>query len=324
MEFIERFGEMLPKIRPRPSLHTFRIILSSLLHSLATTRDNPRIVAVLPTIIAGADDECCSELMQGLAVELQSTDPVRAIVALRTVQGLMNKVPARRLIQLFSSSNFHVLPQLSTLILRQHSTGPAALETVTVAVDLLSDILSRDRTFRLTPRHMSVVLLTAAHCLEAFFPLHTPTSNTDYAEVYDGVAGLILAMAAHRAPQCHSCQPSMSGCLRWLMLALPTHKLPATCARQLSRLLETVAADAQASFKKHAAYFVSDYIQKFHTFTVGETVLRELKPGVFAMLAACEDEERKLIHNAANAAGKSYFKQLIVDYNQDYKYKGGS
>lgn len=85
-----------------------------------------------------------------------------------------------------------------------------------------------------------------------------------------------------------------------------------------------MSVDPQPTFKKHAAYFISEYVRGFHTFSVHDTVLRELKPGLFSMLQVCEDEERKLIHNGANAAGKSYFKQLIVDYEQDFKYKGGS
>ena len=110
--------------------------------------------------------------------------------------------------------------------------------------------------------------------------------------------------------------------------------------RQLARLLEATAVEPQASFKKYAAYFISDYVQSFHSYMVsgdpdapsettgglwlGEAVLRELMPGVFAMLAACQDDERKMIHNAANAAGKNYFRQLISDYNETYKYKGDS
>ena len=42
------------------------------------------------------------------------------------------------------------------------------------------------------------------------------------------------------------------------------------------------------------------------------------------MLSVCEDEERKLVHNGSNAAGKTLFKQLVADYNQDFKYKDGS
>ena len=52
--------------------------------------------------------------------------------------------------------------------------------------------------------------------------------------------------------------------------------------------------------------------------------MRELKPGIFVMLAACQDEEKKLIHNAASASSKNYFRQLVSEYNETYKYKGDS
>ena len=107
----------------------------------------------------------------------------------------------------------------------------------------------------------------------------------------------------------------------------------------LGSRLEAISTDPAASFKKHAAYFVFDYVQSFHSYSVqrivppsadgcgvqvGEEILRQLQPGVFAMLSVCEDEERKLVHNGSNAAGKTLFKQLDAEYNQDFKYKGGS
>lgn len=56
-------------------------------------------------------------------------------------------------------------------------------------------------------------------------------ASEELAAVYDGVISVLLAIVNHRAAVSRSCQASTSGCLRWLLLALPEQQLPSISAR---------------------------------------------------------------------------------------------
>lgn len=49
--------------------------------------------------------------------------------------------------------------------------------------------------------------------------------------------------------RCRSCQPSISGCLRWMMLALSSYKLPVSCARYSHYKPIALIGDFQATLE---------------------------------------------------------------------------
>jgi len=276
-------------------------------------------------------------LMEGCRLEIESMESHRAEAAVACLTLLVQKTRAHRVTQLVSGRGFHAVPVLVSLTVRtaahptDGSAGSGLARRCTAgALEVLTTLMSRDRSIKFTNRHIMITLHAALAVLQSAVPCPlmgeeeavSADGTADKATSFGMVSTLLVAIAVHRPRQWKACLPSLTACIQHMLLSIGAHQLPAPSARQLSRLIEAVVAEAKAAFRKHACYFLSDYLTRFQRHVIEKSVSHELLEGLYLMLDLLEDSERQQLHNALDTTGRERLKQLWNDYEKDFKFRG--
>lgn len=148
------------------------------------------------------------------------------------------------------------------------------------------------------------LLSTALHAR----PLQT---NKNLATIILNAKILLYAVALRTNPA-HSSK---------LKSELDTAPLKKIHAEYVGRLYKDLA-NLGKFMRSFAVHIIVDYVVLLQREAVTQTIRMALNTGMFALVALLEENEQNLILKAVDATGKSIFRQLVVDYEREYKYAG--
>jgi len=325
----------LPLMSPPPNDSVVRILSAVSLYAIANQADSMRVllIGVVTEMARGLDDDQFAILMEGFKGEIEAGDSKRAAAAVACLHAIIRDSKTQRVIQTVSGRGFHALPLLVSLVVHyagRAETDPNAELAVKVSMEVLGDLMGRDRTIKFTNRHVMLTLHAALAVLQKAVPWPLEVEATEQAsdgvtfrrDSFSVVHHLLVAIIVHRPRQWKACLPSVASCLQHMLLSIAVYCLPSSSARQLSRLIEAVVSETKAAFRKHACYFLSDYLSRFRLLSVDKSVSHDLMDGIFLMLDILEENERQQLHNALDATGRESLKQLHTDYERDFKFRG--
>lgn len=92
-------------------------------------------------------------------------------------------------------------------------------------------------------------------------------------------------------------------------------------AEYVGRLYKDLANQGKF-MRSFAVHIIIDYVVLLQRETISQPIKIALNTGMHPLIALLEENEQNLILKAVDATGKAIFRQLVQDYERDYRYQG--
>lgn len=157
------------------------------------------------------------------------------------------------------------------------------------------------------------VLTAYYHLLSTFLHARPLQTNKNLSTLILNAKILLYAVALRTNPE-HS---------QALKTELDVSPLKKIHAEYVGRLYKDLANQGKF-MRSFAVHIVIDYVILLQRETVSQPIKLALNTGMFPLIALLEENEQNLVLKAVDATGKSIFRQLVHDYERDYRYQGKS
>lgn len=157
------------------------------------------------------------------------------------------------------------------------------------------------------------VLTAYYHLLSTFLHARPLQTNKNLATLILNAKILLYAVALRTNPE-HT---------QALKTELDVSPLKKIHAEYVGRLYKDLANQGKF-MRSFAVHIVIDYVILLQRETVSQPIKLALNTGMFPLIALLEENEQNLVLKAVDATGKAIFRQLVHDYERDYRYQGKS
>ena len=212
----------------------------------------------------------------------------------------------------------------------------------TVAVQALTALATNDQ-IKLSNSD-GAALLVAAGSVAAHVELRNARASDAVAQdprrlpsagAFNASYFLLTALLRQRPRLVHASAPLLFSAVRGLLYALAhaapgatllvageqATKLPLDCARNMRRLLESIAGHKKV-LVRHGSYILADVVAVCRERPLPAAGMAELLPGIHALLGMCTEIEVQAVHAASDGGRQRVLKELLESYERSFKHRG--
>ena len=178
--------------------------------------------------------------------------------------------------------------------------------------------LSHDLNLSVPLSTWSSIVLFAPEVVTAYYHLLSTSLHARTLQTNKNLATLILNAKILLYAVALRTNPDISRALKTELDVAPLMKIH---AEYVGRLYKDLANQGKF-MRSFAVHIIIDYVVLLQRETISQSIKLALNTGMYPLIALLEENEQNLVLKAVDATGKSIFRQLVNEYDRDYRYQG--